>query len=58
MSNFLFIQYKLQCGSHFIKEQQDEDIPAVACLKYKKFHDLSKIRTKEYLSPGLQNQAT
>lgn len=58
--HFLFIQCKLESGSRFIKEQQDEDTPVVACLKHNKFHDLSKIRTRKYsyISPGLQNQAT
>jgi len=40
-----------------LKEQQDENTQVVACLKHKKFNDLSKIGTREYLSPVLQNQA-
>jgi hypothetical protein len=58
ISPFLFIQCKLECGSQFIREEQDEDTLVVACLKHKKFHESSKIRTREYVSPGMHNQAT
>jgi hypothetical protein len=50
ISHFLFIQCKLECGCRLIKEQQDDDTPVVACLKNKKFHDLSQIRTRIYKS--------